>query len=1018
MKKRIFSLSFIFLLVFQVFAKSGSVMGEKNLRVAKTIWFDIIYPERCEESAKILFSNADRIYEEVTSQYDLEPQFRMPLVITPAVEQLNAFFAPAPYNHIVLYDTSFYGVDELAVFSESLLSVFRHELTHAVTMNMKNAFWSKVTGIFGDTVNLGLALVSSGMAEGATLTSESADGEGRLNDEYAKHYVKQAKIEGLFPSYYDVQGASEKSPGGMHYYFNGAFHQWLQQNYGMEKYCLFWYKTVNFQGSDVSLIFKKVYGIKLKTAWKLFEESYEVPAVTSNPVASNLVKDFFVKNGVEYSQLNDAGSLYHSLTASEKRLVWVDSQGKRVLYVDNADLNKEKIKPKKLFNLYGVYNANQSKDGALLAVTCFDDNSFERKSVVRIYNFEKKQLYTVKEKGLKNASVINADGDYYLFASKYVGPKNTVQVYKIGFNSSGRISGLEKCGEKILDLNVMELNYTDLGNGKIAFIEKNRMDYCICICDVQLNSLKVYTVPVNRMVIRSLSCIDDSLVFSWAAPGTLPRLGIFDLTEEKMCLSKTDISGGVFWPAVCGDEVIYIGEFFNQNRIFRTSFQSKEQMDVFNLMTRDNGDSPRSSLKNGTMGTALDVLDVPQNSQKLFESKKYNPFSYLNNGIFLPLSTYQTEYFGCNATYVNDISEYLLGLTYITSNPWSDFSNDLYQFTAGYSLFNSSFGIGFTMINNADTSILQTKTNLKTEFDKYGWKQSNVSFLLGSNLHFGKTSTLLLQTQAKGNIGRQDKRTNLTMLDAFNLNYYPDLLGCCSSPDNTVYYALSDIVSVIYKNTYKTGAGRYELAGIETGISFGYKYEASIKNIPVVYHNGFNMTYYAKGYIPHLLPYEDEMDFITNMPTVIDFILFPTKSTFGYTKPNTDFIGHTIFDVNAESIITGYNFQKSLPFINGIFINDLYCSFGYAGTLAAPLGLSKIGFQLPYLPYYLEKTFDGDMKYFDSIYIKIVLGMSPNIGVLASPQFKMNLYCQYTYGIHCGTGKTKNLLEIGLQTAF
>ena len=130
--KKISAALVLMLLCANVFARSGMFWGEKNLLVAKTRWFDIIYPERCEASAAILFEKADGVYEEVTAQYGLTPAFRMPVVITPAVEQFNAFWTAVPYNHIALYDTGLSGSSELAVFSETLLSTFRHELTHAV----------------------------------------------------------------------------------------------------------------------------------------------------------------------------------------------------------------------------------------------------------------------------------------------------------------------------------------------------------------------------------------------------------------------------------------------------------------------------------------------------------------------------------------------------------------------------------------------------------------------------------------------------------------------------------------------------------------------------------------------------------------------------------------------------------------------------------------------------------------------------------------------------------------------
>ena len=374
----------VFLLCTQLPAHSGMLWGEKKLRVAKTQWFDIIYPARCEQSAAILYEKADTVYEEVTEQYGLTPAFRMPVVITPAVEQFNAFWTAVPYNHIAIYDTSVSGSSELAVFSETLLSTFRHELTHAVTYNMKSGFWRGVDKVFGDCVAPGMLAVTTGMAEGATVTSESAAGEGRLNDEYAKHFVKQAKIEGVFPSYHDVSGAADVSPGGAPYFFNGAFHQWLQEEFGMEAYAEFWYRVVNGKNFTVSGAFKKSFGIKLRSAWSQFIEAYEVPALAADPVRAGLVLDFFEPDNKDYSNLNNAGSFYGSLTSAGGRLVWLDKFGGRVF--DDKGY---------LFSQRGISGVRLSNDGRFLAVGYTSINSAGEKARVRLYDFENKRFLNI-----------------------------------------------------------------------------------------------------------------------------------------------------------------------------------------------------------------------------------------------------------------------------------------------------------------------------------------------------------------------------------------------------------------------------------------------------------------------------------------------------------------------------------------------------------------------------------------------------------------------------------------------
>ena len=445
--RRLFSLLCVFLLCAQLSAHSSIMSGEKDLRVVKTKWFDIIYPARCEQSASILYEKADALYDEVTAQYGLTPSFRMPVVITPAVERFNAFWTSVPYNHIAIYDTGASGSGELAVFSETLLSTFRHELTHAVTFNMKSGFWRIIDKVFGDCVVPGMLAVTTGMAEGATLTSESAAGEGRLNDEYSRHYVKQAKIENSFPSYHDVSGASDITPGNAPYYFNGAFHQWLQDNYGLSAYADFWYRVVNGDNFTISGAFKKAFKIKLTKAWKQFKQDYEVPAVPANPVKAGLVQDFFEPGADKYSRMNDAGSVYASLSTGGDRLVWVDRIGNRVFA---AEKGKE-ADYKELFSQNGLTSARLSSDGRFLALSYYSGNGVGTTARVKIYDFENGHFYSVKETGLKEAAVVKNGGGWYLVAQKYISQHYSIEVSQLVLSGDGRrVTGCEPVAEVVM----------------------------------------------------------------------------------------------------------------------------------------------------------------------------------------------------------------------------------------------------------------------------------------------------------------------------------------------------------------------------------------------------------------------------------------------------------------------------------------------------------------------------------------------------------------------------------------
>ena len=961
----------ILLLCAQLSAHSGLLWGEKNLRVAKTKWFDIIYPARCEETAAILYEKADTVYEEVTAQYGLTPSFRMPVVITPAVEQFNAFWTSLPYNHIALYDTGSSGSSELAVFSETLLSTFRHELTHAVTYNMKNGFWRGMGAIFGDCVVPGMLSVTTGMAEGATVTSESAAGEGRLNDEYAKHYVKQAKIEDKFPNYHDVSGAADIQPGGAPYFFNGAFHQWLQDSYGLDAYADFWWRVVNGKNITISGAFKKAFGIKLKLAWSYFIDDYEVPEVAANPVRAGVVQDFFEPESDDYSELNNAGSYYASLSAGGDRLAWLDYYGSRVFTQDG-----------KVFAQAGLTDAKLSNDGRFIAVSYMSGNAANAQARVRLYDFENKSFYSVREHGLKEAVVLKSDGGWYLIGQKYNAQHYSIAVYKLLFNSKGhRVTGVEPVSEMAFDVETNPYAFTPLSDGTFAYLKKHALSYSLCVNSVDGTLLKEYAFPQGTTV-RSLSYSESDddgsgiFYFSYAQKGTMPRLGIMDAASGQLSLSTQDISGGVFEPVVWKGKVVYIGQFLRQSRILCMNNDSDYEEEVAVTVDSEESDDEDSEIINSP------ISDSYVSSSVSIPSKKFNPFPYLARGVFIPLCSYTTDYFGFNANSAKTYDAYFLaGATYITANPWTNGGTDLMQVTAGYNPFTNAIGSAITITKGTSTSLFNTQTQIKSEFDPddEGWKQSGIISAISTTFEVGRISYLSFSNQAQALIGNQKE----------------------------IAFSLYDVVSAQFSNIGRAGPGRFERAGFAVAVSYGRYYDASFTDPSQALIDKSALAGAAKICIPRLLPIESKYGYTYNMPLTLDFSLFPSSSHYAYAffgeevadelNPK-DRLGNVVFDGTVEIKAFSMDIQKAIPGITAVYLNDFYVGIGYAATGTAG-SASVQGFQTAKLGEYFKAIADGRGYYLDSVYLKGGLEFTPNIGIVAKSAFKMGMYIVYSYSL-------------------
>lgn len=559
-KKSVYIFLFVFLCL-KCFSYDGEMSGEKNLRVTQTKWFDIIFPPTSETSAEILAKQADTIYEKIYASFDMEPFDRMPIVITPAIDEMNAYFAAAPYNHIVLYDTppSIHQGASLAVFSESLIDTFRHECVHAVTFNLKNKGWKVVGNIFGDVINPSYLLVTPGISEGTAVVIESDSGEGRLNDGYSMHKVRQAKIEKQFPAWRDAQGASDLHPVGSHYEFNGAFYDWLQKKYGHEKFAKLWYALVNMRYLTFGDAFFYIYDMRISRVWQTFRDELSIPTVAASPLENTAYKDLFAeisgKGGKDrsgFSKENKSASRYTSLSMSEKGFACVDETSDTVLFFEKKDDGSYK-KQKKLFRRSGITRINFSADGNFLAVSRLDTSRATIKNRVMIFDMRRRAFFTLPETSLRDAAIIQKNGKYYVAAVHTFSQSNTLKIYELIQKENSSISNVELAHTFIAETNELITSPVPSGNGKIAYILKKDMTWNVVVQDIDTSAMTaVYKMP-DGMTIRSIFYDEKSgaYIFSCATKNTLPRLARLtpiDSNSAKLEIQETDVSGGVFSP--------------------------------------------------------------------------------------------------------------------------------------------------------------------------------------------------------------------------------------------------------------------------------------------------------------------------------------------------------------------------------------------------------------------------------------------------------------------------------------
>lgn len=744
---RKFFLTFCFLFLFlPVYSLGGVLAGSSSpLHVIRTEFFDIIFPMECRESAQKIAAVCDDYYLEITQILETEADRRFPVTITRSVEALNAYYAAVPYNRIVLYDTL--PEESLDMYENTIQKIFYHELTHAVTYNMRDEKYKKsirykIASFIGDAFNppFPWLTITTFWAEGATVSFESKGKGGRLNDPFSTQLANQSVIEGHFPSWRDVTGSRDTYPGGTDAYIFGAmFASYLQETYGMSKYADFWKNAgTNCPLSLIAGVFKKTYGFKISDAWNDFEKTLYIDAGEKNAELLSKKK----------SRVTAMDS-YFDKECSELKIAYFDSLSSSVRLL-TIDSDWKVKKNKKLLAITGISRLAFSSDGKKLALsrTISRKNS---KCVLAEYDIKKGKYKENSLNGLK---------DGYLRLSN--GKEELVGV---------RIEGAEARGNAALLLNNEEIPFSPIAidNNLYGAIIKDCLKWKLRLFDeknvfCEYDFSKIAGDENERnLIVHNLHLVPgDSasivLSFTWAELGKggkmLSRLGFVKIDriskKANVFLQKKNSFAGmldIVSPNFSSDSdsftVYVIAAEYDKNPLYRFDMKIDdfEEFEIKAVVAEDIS-LPRSDSLNSAQKIDLDSTPEIKNYSEI----SYNPFRYYRRGIFLPLVGQVPVY---NHDFEVDTNT-IFGLTFISTNPWGDRQ---ITFSAGYDLLYDKYGSSI-LLSGGDDSFKYSLSGTCV-FDKDKFMQTSESLQLTKILWSGKVSTFSVGMDWKCLYGKQ-----------------------------------------------------------------------------------------------------------------------------------------------------------------------------------------------------------------------------------------------------------------------
>lgn len=859
--------------------------------------FDIIFPRECAYTAQLIAQHCDEMYEKAGEELKLQKSFRMPVVISPDSDVLSVTYSASPYNRIVIYDAI--PDAENAYYGDTVLRRFNREVVRAVSLSIRSPAWQFLSSFLSiDALQPAYLLnMPLSFVEGVCSTTGTTDGAEYLDDRASLQLLSQSKLENKFPTWMQASGVRDIYPDKQTAQAAGsAFAAYLQQRWGMQQYIDFWHAS-----GDVHLfaltagIFKTVYSVNLRDAWKDFEDTIPLPS----DIEEMKVLDSF--STAVFPNDNDGLAKY--ILQSPYGVIWYDDARHEVAMLTSGN---KKIH---LFTATDVTQLSLSVDGQYIAVSYKAEDCREHfvKQIVRIYNVPCRTfLHT--DFPLKSGCVIkNADGTFAVAGIYPSGRYAELRVYNINDND-------DILYQRTFSRNVIPYITVSPHAGTIA---------CLALCE---NTPTLFSVNIDDGTERSwavpymitgLQCTGERLMFTYLPdePGSFSRLGYIQLDEAGMPVSlsrqNTDVSGGIHDPAAADGMLIYSAHkasYFEMRTIpfDKLSFETEGIVENRNSLPRfDQGSDPVIEKKKITDSRGKTKTKKFLNNYQL---NGYNPLPYMFRGTWIPmLPLYE---FSLVNGYVLAPG---LGVTYLTQSDPIDSTEGVLSFSTAfadpatnYLTFNDDYTFSAYIKNSSlPVDIAAGGTwQFKSDGDYTLQALGAVKWIVPldmcyHNLSFSVNGLFTLSTSYKNSdTNETEKLAAWTPLwEAYSDNCF--------------------LLTGAYNNYHQAGISAYEQLGFETSLTLVLDYDSQKKtsdSIDFADPTGIGFVIKLGLKLPHLLPIPYVNNFVLGMPFTLE------SQWYGVTG--------TTCETNAEVLIVGWESQFGIPILN-LYVHRMGLKAGY-----------------------------------------------------------------------------------------
>lgn len=414
---------FLFIFLMIIFFLSNSFAGI-SWRTYKTDNFIVFYKPGYEYFARETLNYLEQT-REMAENLIGNSVLNLPVVIEDAGSMANGFANPVFYN-INLFTSSPSSDPGLNFVENWLKLVGLHEHIHILHLTKAGGVPENLRKWFGNLFAPNL-YSPWWIVEGIAVYAESqiSPHQGRLNDGFFSAYMKSRVIDDRFPTILEATYPFDEYPYyNSIYLYGGMFHSFLSEQYGEEKFALFYEK---FGSSGLSYFSSFLPSISLdRAAEKVYGKSYELLWIEWQRYLEEKNKNVRYTGqkltntaGRKKYLLYHNNKLYYTLeypvktgafhNFNKNKIIEYDlSSGQERILVQSVSRFNNEIQ---ILNNYLYYSVNEIKKG-------YNNTSFSRfgflSEISRVDLFTKKseKLFT---KEIKSFKVVN---DFEILFSK------------------------------------------------------------------------------------------------------------------------------------------------------------------------------------------------------------------------------------------------------------------------------------------------------------------------------------------------------------------------------------------------------------------------------------------------------------------------------------------------------------------------------------------------------------------------------------------------------------------------